>query len=142
MSQADGIRAARRRNLELLGLPPDRPHPSAAEVKKAYHQASLRVHPDKQVGKSPAEQRAAEEEFKLVAEARLFFSDIDEHLRALGLPPGSDPTQEQIDHAYWSVPHGPGSGADKALEFFQNLVSVEERIARERREPAQPPNVT
>lgn len=48
---------------------------TAKEIQKAYKKAALKYHPDKQVGKTEEEKKAAEEQFKLVAEAYECLSD-------------------------------------------------------------------
>jgi len=48
---------------------------SDKDIKKAYHKLSIQYHPDKQVGKSDAEKKAAEEKFKEISEAYGVLSD-------------------------------------------------------------------
>lgn len=57
---------------EVLGV--DR-NADADTIKKAFRKLSIRYHPDKQVGKSDEEKKAAEEKFKEVAEAYSVLSD-------------------------------------------------------------------
>ena len=47
------------------------------ELKKAYRKLSMAYHPDRQIGKSDAEKKAAEEKFKAVGEAYSVLSDKD-----------------------------------------------------------------
>ena len=58
----------------VLGLKKD-DNPSQQDIKKAYRKASLKYHPDRQVGKSDEEMKAAEEKFKEVTEAYSILSD-------------------------------------------------------------------
>ncbi|KAM5320122.1 dnaJ homolog subfamily B member 6-like [Glossophaga mutica] len=53
---------------KVLGVPPNA---SSCDIKKAYHQLALQVHPDK----NPENKEAAEEKFKQVAEAYDVLSD-------------------------------------------------------------------
>lgn len=53
---------------KVLGVPPNA---SSCDIKKAYHQLALQVHPDK----NPESKEAAEEKFKQVAEAYAVLSD-------------------------------------------------------------------
>ena len=53
---------------KVLGVPPNA---SSCDIKKAYHQLALQVHPDK----NPEDKEAAEEKFKQVAEAYAVLSD-------------------------------------------------------------------
>uniref|UniRef100_A0A8C5P4M5 RIKEN cDNA 4930503B20 gene n=1 Tax=Jaculus jaculus TaxID=51337 RepID=A0A8C5P4M5_JACJA len=53
---------------EVLGVPQNA---SSSDIKKAFHQLALRVHPDK----NPEAKEAAEEKFKQVAEAYRVLSD-------------------------------------------------------------------
>lgn len=55
---------------EVLGVPQNA---SSSDIKKAYHQLALQVHPDK----NPENKKAAEEEFKQVAEAYAVLSDAE-----------------------------------------------------------------
>lgn len=48
---------------------------SKDEIKKAYRKLSMKYHPDRQGGKSEAEQKEAEEKFKEIAEAYSVLSD-------------------------------------------------------------------
>lgn len=48
---------------------------SDEEIRKAYRKASLKYHPDKQVGKSDAEKKKAEDKFKEINEAYSTLSD-------------------------------------------------------------------
>lgn len=57
---------------EVLGV---NKNASADEIKKAFRKLSIKYHPDKQVGKSEAEQKEAEEKFKEAAEAYEVLSD-------------------------------------------------------------------
>ncbi|XP_040843290.1 sterile alpha motif domain-containing protein 13 isoform X1 [Ochotona curzoniae] len=54
---------------QLLGVPENA---STSEIKKAYHQLALQVHPDK----NPENKEAAEEKFKQIAEAYEVLSDV------------------------------------------------------------------
>lgn len=51
------------------------------EIKKAYRKKAIQYHPDKQVGKSDAEKKEAEEKFKEAAEAYSVLSDADKRAR-------------------------------------------------------------
>uniref|UniRef100_A0A8C9AHQ0 J domain-containing protein n=1 Tax=Prolemur simus TaxID=1328070 RepID=A0A8C9AHQ0_PROSS len=53
---------------KVLGVPQNA---SSSDIKKAYHQLALQVHPDK----NPENKEAAEEKFKQVAEAYAVLSD-------------------------------------------------------------------
>ncbi|XP_032752489.1 dnaJ homolog subfamily B member 3-like [Rattus rattus] len=53
---------------KVLGVPQDA---SSSDIKKAFHQLALQVHPDK----NPGDREAAEEKFKQVAEAYQILSD-------------------------------------------------------------------
>lgn len=55
---------------QVLGVPQNA---SSSDIKKAYHQLALQVHPDK----NPENKKAAEEEFKQVAEAYAVLSDAE-----------------------------------------------------------------
>ncbi|KAM7098709.1 dnaJ homolog subfamily B member 6-like [Molossus nigricans] len=55
---------------KVLGVPQNA---SSSDIKKAYHQLALQVHPDK----NPENKRAAEERFKQVAEAYAVLSDAE-----------------------------------------------------------------
>lgn len=55
---------------EVLGVPQNA---SSSDIKKAYHQWALQVHPDK----NPENKEAAEETFKQVAEAYEILSDAE-----------------------------------------------------------------
>lgn len=48
---------------------------SDADIKRAYRKMSLKYHPDKQAGKSDAEKKAAEDNFKKINEAYQVLSD-------------------------------------------------------------------
>ena len=64
--------ANKRDYYEVLGVGKNA---SADEIKKAFRKLSIKYHPDKQVGKSEAEQKEAEEKFKEAAEAYEVLSD-------------------------------------------------------------------
>lgn len=51
------------------------------EIKSAYRKKALEFHPDRQVGKSDAEKKDAEEKFKEIAEAYQILSDTDKRQR-------------------------------------------------------------
>ncbi|XP_014643815.1 PREDICTED: dnaJ homolog subfamily B member 6-like [Ceratotherium simum simum] len=55
---------------KVLGVPQNA---SSSDIKKAYHQLALQVHPDK----NPENKEAAEEKFKQVAEAYEILSDAE-----------------------------------------------------------------
>jgi len=57
---------AKRDYYEVLGVAKDA---SEDDIKKAYRKIAIKYHPDRQQGKSEAEQKAAEEKFKEAAEA-------------------------------------------------------------------------
>ncbi|KAJ8793486.1 hypothetical protein J1605_019320 [Eschrichtius robustus] len=57
---------------KVLGMPQNA---SSSDIKKAYHQLALRVHPDK----NPENQEAAEEKFNQVAEAYAVLSGAGKH---------------------------------------------------------------
>ena len=59
---------------KILGV--DR-NASEQDIKKAYRKMSLKYHPDRQVGKSESEKKAAEEKFKEAAEAYDTLGDKD-----------------------------------------------------------------
>src|SRR5574344_1387637 len=52
-----------------------------AEIKSAYRKLAVKYHPDRQVGKSDAEKKEAEEKFKEVAEAYSVLSDAQKRQR-------------------------------------------------------------
>ena len=54
---------------------------SADEIKSAYRKMAIKYHPDRQVGKSDAEKKAAEEKFKESAEAYSVLSDPQKRQR-------------------------------------------------------------
>ena len=54
---------------------------TADEIKKAYRKKAIEFHPDRQVGKSDAEKKDAEEKFKEAAEAYSVLSDPDKRAR-------------------------------------------------------------
>lgn len=54
---------------------------SADDIKKAYRKKAIQYHPDRQVGKSDAEKKEAEEKFKEAAEAYSVLSDPDKRQR-------------------------------------------------------------
>ena len=54
---------------------------TADEIKKAYRKKAIEFHPDRQVGKSDAEKKEAEEKFKEAAEAYSVLSDPDKRAR-------------------------------------------------------------
>ena len=64
--------ANKRDYYEVLGVDKNA---SDEEIKKNFRRLSLKFHPDKQVGKSEAEQKEAEEKFKELAEAYEVLSD-------------------------------------------------------------------
>lgn len=55
---------------KVLGVPQNA---SSSDIKKAYHQLALQIHPDK----NPENKEAAEEKFKQVAEAGEVLSDAE-----------------------------------------------------------------
>lgn len=79
------------------------------ELKKAFRKLSLSYHPDRQVGKSDAEKKEAEEKFKEVNEAYSVLSDKDK--------------RAQYDQFGFDGPHGfangPGAGFDP-FSFFKS----------------------
>jgi len=75
-----------------------------AALKKAYRKAAVKWHPDKHASKPEAEQKAAEEKFKEIAEAYDVLSDpqkrqIYDAYGEEGLKNGSGPTDEQYAEA-------------------------------------------
>lgn len=64
--------ANKRDYYEVLGLDKNATQDA---IKKAFRKLSIKYHPDKQVGKSDAEQKDAEEKFKEIAEAYAVLSD-------------------------------------------------------------------
>lgn len=64
--------AEKRDYYEVLGVSKTA---SADEIKKAYRKVAIKYHPDRQTGKSEAEQKEAEEKFKEAAEAYGVLSD-------------------------------------------------------------------
>lgn len=66
--------ANRRDYYEVLGVKKDA---SDADIKSAFRKLSMKWHPDKQVGKSDAEKKEAEDKFKEIAEAYDVLSDKD-----------------------------------------------------------------
>ena len=69
---------AQRDYYEVLGV---QKNASADELKSAYRKLALKYHPDRQVGKSEAEKKEAEEKFKEAAEAYDVLSDPDKRSR-------------------------------------------------------------
>ena len=75
-----------------------------AALKKAYRKAAVKWHPDKHASKSEAEQKAAEEKFKAIAEAYDVLSDpqkrqIYDVYGVEGLKGGSGPADEAYAEA-------------------------------------------
>jgi len=75
-----------------------------AALKKAYRKAAVKWHPDKHASKPEAEQKAAEEKFKEIAEAYDVLSDpqkrqIYDAYGEEGLKNGSGPTDERYAEA-------------------------------------------
>ena len=54
---------------------------TADEIKKAYRKTALKYHPDRQVDKTEAEKKEAEDKFKEAAEAYDVLSDADKRAR-------------------------------------------------------------
>lgn len=77
---------------EILGL---KKEATEKEIKSAFRKLSLKYHPDKQVGKSDAEKKAAEDKFKEINEA---YSVL------------SDPEKKQKYDTFGSVDGNPGGG--------------------------------
>jgi len=69
---------------------------TADEIKKAYRKVAIKYHPDRQTGKSEAEQKEAEEKFKEAAEAYGVLSD--------------EQKRQQYDQFGFSGPGGFGDG--------------------------------
>ena len=96
---------------EILGVARDA---SPDEIKKAYRKKALQFHPDKNPG-----DKAAEESFKLAAEAYSVLSDSDKRARydrygaeGLGSGPRVDPSASTIFDSIF------GSGIDDLLDQF------------------------
>lgn len=70
--------ADKRDYYEVLGIGKNA---TDAEIKKSYHKLSMRYHPDRQVGKTDAEKKEAEEKFKAVAEAYSVLADKDKRAK-------------------------------------------------------------
>ena len=69
---------AKRDYYEVLGV---EKNATADAIKKAYRKKAIQYHPDKQKDKSEAEQKEAEEKFKVAAEAYSVLSDPDKKAR-------------------------------------------------------------
>lgn len=98
--------ASKRDYYEVLGVSKNA---TQDELKKAFRKLSLSYHPDRQVGKSDAEKKAAEEKFKEVNEAYSVLSDKDK--------------RAQYDQFGFDGPqgfaNGPGAGFDP-FSFFKS----------------------
>ncbi|MBD5303430.1 MAG: molecular chaperone DnaJ [Muribaculaceae bacterium] len=70
--------AEKRDYYEVLGVAKNA---TADEIKKAYRKKAIQYHPDRQVDKSEAEKKEAEEKFKEAAEAYDVLSDADKRSR-------------------------------------------------------------
>lgn len=83
---------------------------SADELKKAYRKLSMALHPDRQVGKSEAEKKEAEEKFKDVNAAYACLSDPEKRARYDQF--GDEGAQGFADF---------GSGGFDPMEFFRKM---------------------
>lgn len=97
---------------DLLGVPKDA---KQDEIKKSYRKMAVKWHPDKHASKSEAEQKEAEEKFKLIAEAYDVLSDDEK--RAVydrygeeGLKAGAPPPRPDEDETGTASAHFPPGG--------------------------------
>jgi curved DNA-binding protein CbpA len=99
---------------EALGIASDA---DASTIKRAYHKLALKCHPDKQVSKPLAEQKAAAEQFKRINEAYTTLSDSDSRRRydlTLAHPTASATRPTTGASASYRAPHHPRSPAGGA----------------------------
>lgn len=91
---------------KILGLTKDA---SDEDIKKAFRKLAVQYHPDKNVGKSDAEKKEAEEKFKEINEA---YSVL------------SDPKKKQQYDMYGTIGEQPGFGGgmgDPMADFFRHM---------------------
>lgn len=92
--------------LKTLGLDGKSHEPSLAEIAQRHKELSLRLHPDRHIGK--ASQPAAEAEFKLVGQAFATLSEQSFGNRFVAIDPfGGAPWYHYTRYPPWSLRRGP-----------------------------------
>lgn len=86
---------------------------TADEIKNAYRKMALKYHPDRQQGKSEAEQKEAEEKFKEAGEAYAVLSDPDKRAR-----------YDQFGHSMGNAGGGFGGGGMSMEDIFRNFGDI------------------